>query len=329
MQSSQLDVLQGCLACLQQGRKITLVSVAKTWGTSPRPIGALLAVCDDGRFYGSVSGGCVEEDLIDRLKDNPVTHVTQFVYGETSTQREQFGLPCGGSLELVLEPFNDVAHVQQIINAINDRTTLYRRVALKDSGVSLDAIQPNDDAQLTPTHWGNIFGPVWQMLIVGAGETGQFLAQMAPALGYRVLVSDPRPQYIKNWPLKNIPLLPGFPDDIIEKMQIDHRTVIVTVAHDPKVDDMALLQALHSDAFYVGALGSVSNNKARRARLVEHFGFNLAQVNRLHGPVGLPIGSKTPPEIALAILAEVTALRNGRDIKAQLSVAKMSQLQSA
>ncbi len=318
MQSSQLEVLQGCLNCLEQGHNITLVSVAKTWGTSPRPIGALLAVCDDGRFFGSVSGGCVEEDLIDRLQQNPVKNITTYVYGGTQSEREQFGLPCGGSLQLVLEPLNDIAHVQTLINAIQERTTLYRSVCLKSGDISLQPIEENHEAHLSEAHWSNIFGPVWQMLIVGAGETGRFLAEMSQALAYKVLVSDPRPQYIKNWPLSNIPLLPGFPDDIIQNMNVDKRTVIVTVAHDPKVDDMALLQALHSDAFYVGALGSVNNNNSRRERLVEHFGFTLQQVNRLHGPVGLPIGSKTPPEIALAILAEVTALRNGRDIKAEI-----------
>jgi len=329
MQSSQLEVLQGCLTCLKQGNKVTLVSVAKTWGTSPRPVGALLAVCDDGRFFGSVSGGCVEEDLIERLQTNPVSKVTTFIYGDTPEQRAKFGLPCGGSLQLVLEPFNDVAHIEQLITAIQQRKTVYRRVAMLDGTINVEPIQADHEAHLSDSHWSNIFGPVWQMLIVGAGETGRYLAEMSLALGFDVLVSDPRPQYIKNWPLNHVPLLPGFPDDIIQNMKVDKRTVIVTVAHDPKVDDMALLQALHSDAFYVGALGSKSNNQSRRERLVEHFGFSWQQVNQLRGPVGLPIGSKTPPEIALAILAEITALRNGRDISAQLNAANNREEQSA
>ncbi len=318
MQSSQLEVLQGSLNCLEKGKKVTLVSVAQTWGTSPRPVGALLAVCEDGSFFGSVSGGCVEEDLIERLQQNPVECVMQVQYGDTPEQRQKFSLPCGSSLQLVLEPFNDIAQLQKLIRAIKERETVYRSLNLQDGKVELQRFKKHHKAMLSNSHWSNIFGPVWQMLIVGAGETGRYLAEMAMALGYDVLVSDPRPQYRKNWPLKNVPLLEGFPDDIIAGMAIDQRSVIVTVAHDPKVDDMALLQALKSDAFYIGALGSKTNNQNRRARLVKHFDFSQKQVDRLVGPVGLPIGSKTPPEIALAILAEVTALRNGQDLKAQL-----------
>ncbi|MEH6348292.1 MAG: XdhC family protein [Bermanella sp.] len=320
MQNSQLEVLLGCLECLQQGQQMTLVSVAKTWGTSPRPVGALLAVSSEGRFFGSVSGGCVEEDLIEQLKLNPASTPHIMIYGETQEQRHRFGLPCGGALELVVEPFNDIAEVQKLIEAIEQRHSLYRSVSLNDGEISHKSLQAEHNPNLDDQVWSNVFGPLWQMIIVGAGETGRYLAEMALALGYQVLVSDPRPEYRRNWPMKNIELLPGFPDDVLDSLAIDHRSVIVTVAHDPKVDDMALLSALKSSAFYVGSLGSKVNNQNRRERLMEHFGFSLKEVNRLQGPVGLPIGSKTPPEIALAILAEVTALRNGIDIKSQLNL---------
>lgn len=171
--------------------------------------------------------------------------------------------------------------------------------------------QSKDEIGLEGNTWRNVFGPTWRLLIVGAGETGQFLAQMAQGLGYEVLISDPRPDYRNNWPLPQFSLLEGFPDDIISAMKIDDRTAIVAVAHDPKVDDMALLSALRSDAFYVGALGSKQNNHNRRERLKQHFGFSPKEVARLHGPVGIYIGSKTPAEIALSILAEITAIKNG------------------
>ena len=311
MQGSQLDVLNGCLQALNQGPQVTLVSVAKTWGTSPRPVGSLLAVTSHGQFYGSVSGGCIEEDLITRLSQQPCEKPQLIMYGETAEQRHHFGLPCGGVLQLIIEPLNNIKEVQQLINSIEARKAVYRRVELNRLNTEHIAWQKEHSIELQGNTWGNIFGPTWRLLIIGAGETGQFLAQMAQGLGYEVLVSDPRPEYRKNWPLTQLPLLEGFPDDIITNMTIDERTAIVAVAHDPKVDDMALLTALTSNAFYVGALGSQQNNHDRRQRLKQHFGFSQTQVDRLHGPVGIYIGSKTPAEIALSILAEITAIKNG------------------
>ncbi|MGR6874518.1 XdhC family protein [Pseudomonas sp. HK3] len=311
MQGSQRDVLNGCLRALNQGQQVTLVSVAKTWGTSPRPVGSLLAVTSRGQFYGSVSGGCVEEDLIARLTQQPCEKPQLIMYGETAEQRHHFGLPCGGVLQLIIEPLNNIDEVQQLINSIDARSAIYRRVELNSSNTQQSPWHKEHTIELQGNTWGNIFGPTWRLLIIGAGETGQFLAQMAQGLGYEVLVSDPRPEYRKNWPLTQFPLLEGFPDDIINDLNIDERTAIVAVAHDPKVDDMALLTALNSHAFYVGALGSQQNNHDRRERLKTHFGFTQTQVDRLHGPVGIYIGSKTPAEIALSILAEVTAIKNG------------------
>lgn len=311
MQGSQLDVLQGCLKALNEGQKVTLVSVAKTWGTSPRPVGSLLAVTSNGQFYGSVSGGCIEEDLIERLTENPCDKPQLIMYGETEQQRHHFGLPCGGVLQLIIEPFNDKATVTGLIKQIQGRNAVSRCVELNTLNSQQSKWQSKDEIGLEGNTWRNVFGPTWRLLIVGAGETGQFLAQMAQGLGYEVLISDPRPDYRNNWPLPQFSLLEGFPDDIISAMKIDDRTAIVAVAHDPKVDDMALLSALRSDAFYVGALGSKQNNHNRRERLKQHFGFSPKEVARLHGPVGIYIGSKTPAEIALSILAEITAIKNG------------------
>ena len=311
MQGSQRDVLNGCLRALNQGHQVTLVSVAKTWGTSPRPVGSLLAVTSHGQFYGSVSGGCVEENLITRLTQQPCKKPQLIMYGETAEQRHHFGLPCGGVLQLIIEPLNNIDEVQQLINSIDARKAVYRRIELNSSNTQLTPWRKDHAIELQGNTWGNIFGPTWRLLVIGAGETGQFLAQMAQGLGYEVLVSDPRPEYRNSWPLAQLPLLEGFPDDIISDLNIDERTAIVAVAHDPKVDDMALLTALSSNAFYVGALGSQQNNHDRRQRLKTHFGFTKTQVDKLHGPVGIYIGSKTPAEIALSILAEITAIKNG------------------
>lgn len=311
MQDSQLEVLQGCAKCLRQGHKVSLVSVAKTWGTSPRPVGSLLAISDHGQFFGSVSGGCVEEDLIEKLSQQPADKPQLVMYGETQEQRHHFGLPCGGVLQLVVEPFNDLNEVQSLIQALEERHAVYRCVTLNENTVRTLPWQDHLTVELEGNVWKNIFGPIWRLIIIGAGETGQFLAQMAQGLGYDVLVSDPRPDYRRNWPHASIPLLEGFPDDILANMAVDQRTAIVTVAHDPKVDDMALLTALNSDAFFIGSLGSQQTNHDRRQRLMQHFDFSQQQVDRLHGPVGIYIGSKTPAEIALSILAQITAIKNG------------------
>lgn len=318
MQGSQLDVLMGCRDCLRQGNRVTLVSVVQTWGTSPRPVGSLLAVSSDGRFFGSVSGGCVEEDLIENLIQRPVSSPQQFMYGETQEERHRFGLPCGGALQLIAEPLTELKEVENLIAAIEQRNTLTRSLNLTNGQVLVSdwhSEAPELREEENQTIWQNVIGPVWRLVIVGAGETGRFIAEFAQGLGFDIVVSDPRPDYRKNWLIKDLPLAEGFPDDVIESLNIDSRTAIVTVAHDPKVDDMALLTALKSDAFYVGALGSKLNNENRRARLVEHFDFTQEQVNRLHGPVGFNIGSKTPSEIAIAILAEIIAVKNGKTSK--------------
>ncbi len=323
MQTTQLEVLQAALDGLQRNAQVTLVSVVKTFGTSPRPVGSLLMVTSDGHFVGSVSGGCVEDDLMSRLMSNPPMQCEFACYGETEKERHHFGLPCGGTLELLLEPLQGKRdELMTLIDELQNRKTVSRQLSLSDNRSELCEYQSTHSAQLSNQNgsqqWLNVFGPVWRLLIIGAGQTSRYLAEMANALGYRVLVSDPRPEYRRDWDLPYTELLQGYPDDAVNAIGADKRTAIVALTHDPKLDDLALLEGLRSDAFYVGALGSFNTNRNRRQRLQEHFDFTAQEVDRLRGPVGLPIGSKTPPEIALAVLAELTALRNGIDLKAQL-----------
>ena len=154
------------------------------------------------------------------------------------------------------------------------------------------------------------FGPSWRLLLIGAGQLSQILAQMAQACGFEVLICDPREEYWLGEQMNAVQYLSGMPDDVVLKISADPHTAIVALTHDPKLDDMALLEALKSAAFYVGALGSRRNTAARKERLKE-FDLNPAQINRLHGPVGLNIGSRSPAEIAVSILAEILAVKNG------------------
>jgi xanthine dehydrogenase accessory factor len=156
----------------------------------------------------------------------------------------------------------------------------------------------------------SVHGPHWRLLIVGAGQLSKYLAQMAQALDYHVTVCDPREEYADTWDVPGAQLTRDMPDDVVLAMNTDAHSAVVTLTHDPKLDDMALLEALKSPAFYVGAIGSKKNNEARRRRLAD-FDLSQREIDRLHGPVGLKIGSKTPPEIAIAILAEMTAVKNG------------------
>ena len=312
MDSVDLQVLKSARAWVKGGHRVVLATVIKTWGSAPRPIGALTAIRDDGMVEGSVSGGCVEDDMIARVrnrelvKDKPVTTV----YGVTAEQAQRFGLPCGGTLELVLEPLTAESGLDELLDRIERHELVKRRLDMKSGRAELSAGKWSDQLTFDGGALESIHGPHWRLLIIGAGQLSKYLAQMAQALGYHITVCDPREEYADIWDVPGVELTRTMPDDTVIAMNLDAHSAVVTLTHDPKLDDMALLEALKSPAFYVGAIGSGKNNDARRKRLAE-FDLSQREIARLHGPVGLKIGSKTPPEIAVAILAEMTAVKNG------------------
>ena len=310
MQCSQLDILEGALACLEAGEKVSLASVVKTWGSSPRPVGSLLVVSSSGRFFGSVSGGCVEDDLVERLKNNPVLKPEYIFYGASEEETTQFNLPCGSVLQLLIEPLVCAQELKELVRAITERKALCRVTSIKSGQSYLRPYSKEECVSLTEDSWTNIFGPVWRLVIVGAGEPSLHLAKMALMLGFSVLVIEPRLPFRELWPLPEVPLLSGLPDDALLALQPDERTAVAALSHDPRIDDMVLIEALRSKAFYVGALGSKRNNDKRRQRLIEHFDFSVEQLRRLDAPIGIAIGSKTPAEIALSALAAITAERS-------------------
>ena len=312
MDSVDLQVLKSARDWLKAGRRVVLVTVVKTWGSAPRPIGALTAIRDDGIVVGSVSGGCVEDDMIERVraqelvKDKPAT--TR--YGVTAEQAQRFGLPCGGTLELVLEPLGPQSGLDELLARVERHELVTRRLDMKTGRVEIAPGKWSDQLAFDGDALLSVHGPHWRLLIIGAGQLSKYLAQMAQALDYHVSVCDPREEYADTWDVPGAELKRGMPDDVVLEMNLDAHSAVVTLTHDPKLDDMALLEALKSPAFYVGAIGSKKNNDARRARLAD-FDLSQTEIARLHGPVGLKIGSKTPPEIAIAILAEMTAIKNG------------------
>ncbi len=288
-----------------------LVTVVKTFGSSPRPEGAMLALRGDGLAVGSVSGGCIEDDLVRRalagqLKTDRCEVVT---YGVTRDEARNFGLPCGGALSLVIEPVHKPAWVARVLQSIQSHRLIRRTLHLEAMQVALGDASRSDAFSFDGKTLTTVHGPRWRLLIIGAGQTSNYLARMAQALDYEVTVCDPTEKMRQTWDVPDTALMSEMPDDAVLAFQVDACTAIVALSHDPKLDDMALLEALKSPAFYIGALGSSANNTKRRERLAL-FDLTQEEIARLHGPVGLSIGSRTPPEIAVAILAHMISVRN-------------------
>jgi len=316
MESTDLLVLRTTLEWLNAGQRVLLATVARTWGSSPRPVGSMMALRSDGRVVGSVSGGCIEDDLIHRyttahggdgLPDGPPQVVR---YGVTADEAHRFGLPCGGTLELILEFAPSSSALGQLLAQLDTGHLVCRRLDLSNGRVSLTVSIAPERFVYDGKQMANTLGPGYRLLLIGAGALAEYLATMALFNGFRVSICDPRPEYIGGWNVAGVEQLKGMPDDVVRAFAPDLRSCIVAVSHDPKLDDLALLEALHSPAFYIGAIGSRRNSQRRRERLIEHFGQSEASLQRLHGPIGLYIDSKTPAEIAVSVMAEILAVKN-------------------
>lgn len=302
------------------GKRALLATVVRTWGSSPRPVGSIMALCEDGAVSGSVSGGCIEDDLIDRHTQayagkDPNRHIpsgppTFVKYGISADEAHRFGLPCGGTLELLLEYDPDAQSLATLVQTLESGRSMHRTVHLADGSVQLQLAQAPAKLRVSDTELVNTFGPAYRMLLIGAGHMAGYLATMALFNGFDVTVCDPREEYRQGFKVDGAKLVTGMPDDVVQEFRPDQRSCIIALTHDPKLDDLALLEALDSQAFYVGAIGSRRNNHARKERLKEHFGLTEQTLQRLRGPIGIFIGSKTPPEIAVSIMAEVLAVKN-------------------
>ncbi|MES2051344.1 MAG: XdhC family protein [Pseudomonadota bacterium] len=312
MDNIDLEVLKTCSQWLASGLRCELITVLKTWGSSPRPEGSMLAICEDGRVVGSVSGGCIEDDMIDRARREGLNRVQPGIvtYGITADEAHRFGLPCGGTIELAIEPLSPASQLGELLRRLEAGELVARRVDLQTGAVTLSTALPTQSMQVSSSALVTLHGPRWRLLIIGAGQLSRFVAQIAQGMDYAVTVCDPREEYRDSWQVAGVELATGMPDDVVQAMKLDSRCAVIALTHDPKLDDLALMEALRSEAFYVGAIGSRLNNQRRRERLAEHFDLNEEQLGKLHGPIGLYIGSKTPPEIAISILAELTAVKN-------------------
>jgi xanthine dehydrogenase accessory factor len=203
-----------------------------------------------------------------------------------------------------------VAQLESLLERIGEGRIVARCVHLASGDWSLAEAGAGDECERTAEHFTSVHGPRWRMLVIGGSEIAHYLAEIASTVDFQVFVCDPREEYKAAWRARGGRWIDGMPDDAVLAFRPDGHSVVLTVSHDPKLDDMALLEALKSEAFYVGAVGSSRTSEERRKRLAG-FDLSAAQIARLRGPVGLAIGSRTPPEIALAILADLVASRNG------------------
>jgi len=347
MDNLDVMVLRSLRDWRKSGHRALLATVVRTWGSSPRPVGSIMALCDSGSVVGSVSGGCIEDDLIDRFtkayahaarvgsKDTSTSRGTVFTdlsqipsgppqhvkYGITADEAHRFGLPCGGTLELLLEFDPAPKQLEELVQRL-EKGELVQRVTVLATGEShLQASTSPQDLHIDSEKLVNTFGPEYRMLLIGAGQMTEYLATMAIFNGFAVTVCDPREEYRGAWSVAGVALHSDMPDDVVRAFTPDRRSCVIALTHDPKLDDLALLEALESDAFYIGAIGSRRNNTARHQRMKEHFEQTDESLARLRGPIGIYIGSKTPAEIAVSIMAEVLAVKNAVPLPRDMDVA--------
>ena len=319
MQAADHEVLRQARIWLEAGDACWLATVVKTWGSSPRPVGSLFTCDTRGRIAGSLSGGCVEEDLLEKLTSGKLARTAPqyFRYGISAEETEKFGLPCGGHLDIIVEPLSPGAHLaqmQQIDDRLAHRGRIRRTVDVQRGESTIEAVDAHED----PTYCEatsvlrQTYGPRVQLFIIGAGMVSKYLAEMAQMLDYAVTVCDPRAHLLADFAVAGTRSVADMPDDAVKAFANDAASAIVALTHDPRIDDMGLMEALKTPAFYVGAMGSAKTSTSRRARL-RQLDVSDTELARLRAPIGLPIGSKTPPEIAVAILAEITAVRKNRE----------------
>jgi xanthine dehydrogenase accessory factor len=311
VENVDLAVLKTAMEWIRKDGEVVLVTVAKTWGSSPRPAGSMMIWRRDGHFEGSLSGGCIEEELFDQFAKTPPERPTSITYGVTKEQAVRRGLPCGGEVTVVVETLRSADQGAKILERLERRERVQRvlDMATGESWVETPALQARTD--LSGERFQAVFEPKWRLLVIGAGQLSAYVTRFADTLGYEVQVCDPRENYRHSWLAEDIELSSEMPDDFVLARQCDTQTAVVALTHDPKLDDLAIMEALNSPAFYVGALGSSRTNAARRERLGEHFDLTEAQLDFMSGPIGLDLNTRTASEIALAVMTEITARRNG------------------
>ena len=330
------DVLEEAVAWRRQGRDVAIATVVSTWGSAPRPVGSQLCVDETGAFFGSVSGGCIEAAVVHEALAVLAGGAPRLIeFRVTNDMAWEVGLACGGRVEIFVEgsePQQEMLKALSVVRARGEPAVLatalpggqhalligdelYGQLGLDDLALAKArrAIAMGDSLSIETDRgrvFLHVFNPPPRLIIVGAVHIAEPLSRMAGSAGYTVVLIDPRRAFAARRQFQDLDVIADWPDVTMEKMAIDNRTAVVTLTHDPKLDDAALRVALRSAAFYIGCLGSRKTHAARLCRL-RAAGFGDADLARVHGPVGLAIGARSPAEIAISILAEITQVRRG------------------
>jgi len=304
--SNDRTLLDTAMRWLDAGHRVELVTVARTWGSSPRPVGSMAAVRGDGRISGSVSGGCVETRLVEAAEGR--THTSAHVI--TDEEARRVGLTCGGRLELVFEPVDDASTLAPLVQALDDRRRMVRRLDVVTQVASLEDADGDTAFDWNGRVLQRVFGPAWRVLLVGAGELSRHVAAFALALDFDVIVCEPRAPFRDSFDVAGVQLVDLLPDDAVACFARDARSAVLALSHEPSLDDLALEAALGADCFHVAALGSTRSH-ARRLQRLAFLGVDAVSTARISAPAGLAIGSRTAAEIGVSIAAELVARRAG------------------
>ena len=322
MKSIEQIVLTAALELLKNDECGWLCTVVKTFGASPRPLGSMLLLSGNGAVTGSLSGGCIEDELLEKLQRGELAKLQpeMLEYGVSAEENERFGLPCGGRMQILVEPLTASAELcfmlSDLCEALGARLAKRRRVDLRSGQWQLEDVSRCEPLTIRDDVLIQDFGPRYRLLLIGANELARCISEIALAMDYRVVVCDPREDRREQWSVSGAELNASMPDEAVSEFA-DPYTAVITLTHDPRIDDMALMHALPEPLFYVGALGSERTSTKRRARL-KQLDISDEQIDRLHAPVGLAIGSKSAMEIAVAIMAQLTQLRSASLKKADV-----------
>jgi xanthine dehydrogenase accessory factor len=335
MSAADPSIIPQALAWRAEGRSVALATVIQTWGSAPQPVGSQLAIDGQGNFLGSVSGGCVEGEVIAEAAEvlsSAKPKVLQF--GVEDQIAWKVGLACGGTIRVFLEPLEGGRDAAGVLHRLADDIAARRKAVLvtdlatgarslahgpddlgQDLAPALAEAFSHDRSIAIPGSKGelfiNMFAPTTRLVVVGAVHVAQALAPMARALGYEMVIVDPRAAFATEERFGDVGIIRDWPDEALPALGLDGATAVVLLSHDAKLDDAALISALGSNAFYVGALGSRKTHAGRVERL-KQAGLAAANIARIHAPIGLDIGAQGASEIAVSILAEIVAIQRGK-----------------
>jgi len=306
----------------RSGKGAALATVVETWGSAPRRVGAQLVISGAGEIEGSVSGGCVEGAVIVEAQEALEAGAHRLLeFGVSDEDAFAVGLACGGTIRVLVEPVGPVlpeAMLDELVEARATRDAVAYEVNLSTGARQLVRAGYGERMRLDRSGFepgGEVFvavhNPPLRLIVVGAVHIAQALVPMARIAGYDPVLIDPREVFGSSDRFPGETIMLDWPDEAVAALGLDARTAMVLLTHDPKLDDPALAAGLKADVFYLGALGSKRTHAKRVERLTQA-GFTTAQIGRVHGPIGLDIGAAGPAEIAVAILAEMTAVLRGK-----------------